>query len=382
MTPYSRSAFLRKLLDSSPDGIVSADMNGRILLFNRGAERILGYDREEAIAGVNLARLYPRGMAGEILERMRSKQYGGRGSLSRQEVTCVAKDKTLIPVSLTGGIMSNAAGKEVATFGIFRDLRPIREIQNQLMHSEKMAGLGRMAAGVAHELNNPLSGIMLYAGLVIEQIGAQHAAAKDLRIIINESERCKLIVGELLNFSQPVSDRKEPVCLNAIIRGVLEMMKKNSDFTGLAIQLNLFDRLPPILGDSGRLEQVFSNILLNAAQAMEGRGGLTIGTRLRAHGNVVEACVSDTGPGIPEDVQNRIFDPFFTTKADRGGTGLGLSVAYGIVRENRGTLRVKSSEGQGATFILRFPATGPGAGDRPVNPGKEKCHEQEENSAG
>jgi len=379
---YQRSAFLRRLLDSSPDGIVSADMSGRILLFNLGAERILGYEREEAIAGVNLSRLYPEGMADELLERMRSEQHGGKGSLSRQEVTCVAKDGSLVPVSLTGGIMSNAAGKEVATFGIFRDLRPIREMQNQLMHSEKMASLGRMAAGVAHELNNPLSGIMLYAGLVIEQITGRDPVVEDLKVIINEAERCKQIVSDLLNFSQPASGRQEPVSLNDTVREVLKVMEKDAGFAALDLQLQLDDRLPPILGDASRLKQVFSNILLNAYQAMRGAGRLTIGTRLRAHGNLVEAWITDTGPGIPADILSRIFDPFFTTKADSGGTGLGLSVAYGIVKENRGTIRVESTAGGGATFTLRFPTTEPQAQDQPSNPGKEDCHEQEENSFG
>ena len=357
-------------------------MNGRILLFNAGAERILGYEREEAIAGVNLSRLYPEGVADELQERMRSGQFGGKGSLSRQEVTCVAKDGSLIPVSLTGGIMSNASGKEVATFGIFRDLRPLREMQKQLMHAEKMASLGRMAAGVAHELNNPLSGIMLYAGLVLEQITGRDAAVEDLKIIIAEAERCKLIVGDLLNFSQPASGRQDPVCLNDTLREVLEVLEQDAGFAGLDIQLQLCDRLPSILGDASRLKQVFSNILTNAAQAMRGAGRLTVGTRPRASGNLVEAFVSDTGPGIPDDIRARIFDPFFTTRADSGGTGLGLSVAYGIVKENRGIIRVESTAGQGATFTLQFPTTEPRADEQPSISGKEDCHDQEKNSVG
>jgi two-component system NtrC family sensor kinase len=313
---------------------------------------------------------------------MRSEQHGGKGSLSRQETICVAKDGTLVPVSLTGGIISNESGKEVATFGIFRDLRPSREMQNQLLQSEKMASLGRMAAGVAHELNNPLSGIMLYAGLALEQIGNRHAAAEDLRVIINESERCKQIVGDLLNFSQPSSGRHEPVNLNGIVREILAVMEKDAELANVVVELHLDDDLPPILGDAGRLKQVFSNILLNAVQAMQKKGRLNVGTRLRAHGNMAEAFVSDTGPGIPEDIQPRIFDPFFTTKADSGGTGLGLSVAYGIVKENRGTIRVESATGQGATFILRFPTAEPRMQEQPSNPGKEDCHEQEKDTVG
>lgn len=354
---YQRSLFLRKLLDSVPDGIISTDVNGRILLFNKGAEQILGYDREEAIASVNVAQLYPEGMAGEIIQRMRCEQHGGRGSLSRQEITCVARDGTLIPVSLTGGIIYNEAGEEVATFGIFRDLRPLKEMQSQLMQSEKMAGLGRMAAGVAHELNNPLSGIMLYAGLVLERIGSGHAAAEDLRIIVNESERCKQIVGDLLSFSQPTFGRHQPVNLNDTISQVVNVIGKGADFDGVVVELQFDDGLLPILGDPGRLKQVVSNILLNAAQAMRGTGKLTVITRLRAQGNVAEVLFTDTGPGIPEDIQPRIFEPFFTTKSDSGGTGLGLAVVYSIVKESQGTIRVESAAGKGATFILRFPTT-------------------------
>jgi len=379
---YKRSVFVRKLLDSSPDGIVSAAMNGRILLFSRGAEQILGYGREETIASVNVARLYTRGMAVEILARMRSAEFGGKGSLSRQEITCVTKEGDLVPVSLTGGIIFSESGKEVATFGIFRDLRPIRKMQDRLLQSEKMASLGRMAAGVAHELNNPLSGIMMYAGLLLEKNGIYPAMAEDLHVIMNEAERCRQIVADLLNFSQPTTGRSEPVNLNDTISQTMETLEKNTDFTDIVVKLQMDPDLPPVLGDPLRLKQVFTNIFLNAVQVMRGRGKLVIGTRLRARGNMVEAFVSDNGPGIAEDIQSRIFDPFFTTKADTGGTGLGLSVAYGIVKENRGSIRVKSEKGSGATFEIRFPAIGINGREKLFNSGEEVCRGQEEDSVG
>jgi PAS domain S-box-containing protein len=330
-------------------------MNGRILLFNGGAEQILGYDREEAIAGVNVVLLFPEGMAREILERMRGPQHGGRGSLSRQEVSCLAEDGTRVPVSLTGGLMYNHAGDEVATFGIFRDLRPIREMQNQLLQSEKMASLGRLAAGVAGEMNNPLLGIMLYAGLALELIGRDHQASADLKIVLNEAERARQIVADLLTFSQATPTNQVPLDLNRLIAEQVESLGSRTECRDVDIELRLSDALPQILGIADRLKLAFSNLLLNAVQAMQGRGKLTVGTRVRADGNMVESFVTDTGPGISEEALTKIFEPFYTTRKSAGGVGLGLSAAYAIVRENRGIIRVESEEGRGTTFLLLFP---------------------------
>ena len=353
---HEQAAFLHDLIESSLDGIVAADMSGRIQLFNKGAERILGYSQDEAVDKLDVSRLYLGDTAQEIAKRMRSPEYGGPGKLSRQEFIAVARDGAHIPVSLTGGIIHDRGSREVATFCIFRDLRKLRAMHDKLVQSEKMASLGRLAAGVAHEINNPLSGIMLYANLIIEQVNADHPILEDLNVIIHEAERCKQIVSDLLDFSQPGTQECLLVNLNALLEETLAVLGKQQLFEDVDTVTRLEPDLSSILGDPNRLGQVFTNILTNAAQAMDGRGTIEVFTRNRANGNLVEVVFSDNGPGISETVLPKIFEPFFTTRVEQGGTGLGLSVSYAIVRENRGTIRVSSQPGKGASFSLRFPA--------------------------
>ena len=357
-----RNTFFHNLIDSSVDGIIAADMKGRLILFNQGAQALLGYSEEEALASLHVTGLYQEGLAYELIKRMRSDDYGGRGKLLRHELMVKSRDEQMIPVRFSGGIIYDR-GQEIATFGIFTDLRAIQKIEedleqthNMLMQSEKMAGLGRLAAGVAHEINNPMSGIMLYANLVREALGEDHPCGEDLEVIIHEAERCKVIVADLLEFSHQTTYDMNLIDLNAIVRKTVGVLKNQPLFHNIEVQLALDEELLPIYGNSIRLNQVVMNIVVNAAQAMDGNGTIRIASRTRAGGDIVEVLISDTGPGIGEDRVEKIFDPFYTTKDPGEGTGLGLSVSYAIVKEHKGTIRVTSPPGEGATFSLRFPA--------------------------
>ncbi len=356
------NAFFQNLIDSSVDGIIAADTKGRIILFNQGAQALLGYTEEEALSSLNATGLYPEGFAYEVIKRMRSYDFGGRGKLLRHQLIVKEKTGHEIPVSFSGGIIYDR-NEEVATFGIFTDLRAMMKIEedleqthNMLMQSEKMAGLGRLAAGVAHEINNPMSGIMLYANFVQEDLGEEHPSNKDLKTIIHEAERCKVIVGDLLEFSHQKTYDMSPVDLNEVIQKTLGVLQNQPSFHNIDIILNLTDSLAPIMGNSIRLNQVIMNILVNAAQAMDGNGSLTIQSRTRANQDINEIIINDTGPGIPQKTLEKIFEPFFTTKETGEGTGLGLSVSYAIVKEHKGNIRAASTPESGTTFTLRFPA--------------------------
>jgi two-component system, NtrC family, sensor kinase len=357
-----RDTFFHNLIDSSVDGIIAADMKGRIILFNSGAQNILGYTREEAFRTLHVTQLYPEGDSREIIKRMRSDDFGGKGKLLRHELIAITKDGTQIPMSLSGGIIYDG-DKEMASYGIFTDLRAIRKAEEDLeqthqmlLQSEKMAGLGRLAAGVAHEINNPMSGIMLYANLAKEQLGDEHPATADLEIIAHEADRCKQIVADLLEFSHQTSYEQTGVSLGHQIQKALSVLEKQPLFHNIEVNLDVEAGLSRIHGNPIRLNQVFMNLIVNAAQAMEGNGKLDIQARHRSNEDIVEVLFRDTGPGITEEIIKEIFDPFFTTKTDQGGTGLGLSVSYAIVREHKGSIRVTSEVGQGTTFTLRFPA--------------------------
>ena len=232
----------------------------------------------------------------------------------------------------------------------------LENTHQMLMQSEKMAGLGRLAAGVAHEINNPMSGIMLYANMVLEDLGQDHPLQQDLETIIREAERCKVIVADLLEFSHQTSYEMDRLNLNEVVTKTLGVLKNQPSFHNIEIVLNLAQDLSPIFGNAIRLNQVVMNIMVNSAQAMEYGGTLTITTRNRAGRELAELLIKDSGHGITPDQQKRIFDPFFTTKKPGEGTGLGLSVSYAIVKEHQGTIRVIESSPSGTTFSLRFPA--------------------------
>jgi PAS domain S-box-containing protein len=358
---HRRKTFFHNLIETSVDGIISADMQGKIILFNSGAQRILGYTKDEAFASLHTTRLYPEGEARNIMWRMRSDDYGGKGKLLRHELIAVTKDGRQIPMSISGGIIYDGK-EEIASYGIFTDLRGIQKIEHDLrqthkmlLHSEKMAGLGRLAAGVAHEINNPMSGITLYSNLLLERLGEDHPEAEDLHVIINETERCKQIVSDLLEFSHQTTYEQTGVNVNEQIRKALVIMRMQPLFHNIEVVTELEEELSRIWGNAIRLNQVFSNIIVNATQAMDGRGKLTIITRHRSNRDMVEIVITDTGPGIDKEIISQVFDPFFTTKAKDGGTGLGLSVSYAIVREHKGSIRVESVLRQGTSFTLRFP---------------------------
>ncbi len=356
-----RNAFFHNLIDSSVDGIIASDRKGNIMLFNQESQALLGYSIEDT-RSLHVTELYNEGVAYELIKRMRSNHFGGKGKLLRHELIVKHKNGHDIPVSFSGGIIYDQ-DEEIATFGLFTDLRAMQQIEEDLeqthkmlMQSEKMAGLGRLAAGVAHEINNPMSGIMLYANLVQEELGEDHELNCDLETIVHEAERCKVIVADLLEFSHQTTYEMELVDFNVVIQKTLTILQHQPLFQNIEIIQGLDPELPQIYGNAIRLNQVAMNIVVNAAQAMDGKGTIHIDSRIRANQDINEIIIKDSGPGIESELLEKIFDPFFTTKATGEGTGLGLSVSYAIVKEHKGSIRVTSTPEAGTTFTLRFPA--------------------------
>ncbi|MEJ5375537.1 MAG: GNAT family N-acetyltransferase [bacterium] len=353
--------FLQNVIRSSVDGIIAADMKGNIIIFNEGAERLLGYRAEEVIGKIHITQLYPPGVAKKIMRRLRSDTYGPRGKLPTTPTTIVAKTGEHIPVRISAAIVYEGE-REIASVGIFRDLRErikmqqqLEDTYRQLLHSEKLASLGKLAAGVAHELNNPLGGILMYANMLLEQ-AADGPMAQDLKVIVEQALRCKEIVRGLLDFARRRGEERVRVDLNKdVIEKCIAIMSKQAMFLNIQLECELPSDLPPIAADPDQLSQVFTNLIVNAVDAMEGKGTLRIRTWAEGSPAQLHAEVSDTGSGIPEDYLPRIFDPFFTTKEVGKGTGLGLSIAYGIVRRLGGDIQVRSRAGEGTTFHLRFP---------------------------
>lgn len=345
---------LEKIVDSSVDGIFAATLNGRTLLLNRGAESLLGYTQEEA-SSLRIEQLFAPGTFAALIRLIEGPGHGGVGRLGRYEVVALDRSRKSIPVSLSAGFIYDTTSRPVALYGIFRDLRHLKAIQDRLLHSEKMAGLGRLAAGVAHEVNNPLFGIMLFTNLALEKLPTTSEVYDDLKTISREAERCSAIVNDLLVFSKKVPTDYEIFDVNESVRASVDACRARSLFAGVEIALHLASEELPTWGEPNRFHQVLHNIITNGVEAMNGSGALTISSRPRRDGEIVEVRIQDQGPGMDTETVGKVFEPFFTTKAHTGGTGLGLAVAYAITKEHRGSIRVESEVGTGSIFTITLP---------------------------
>ena len=230
----------------------------------------------------------------------------------------------------------------------------IREMQSVLVRSEKLASLGELAAGIAHELNNPLTGIILHASILRRKAHFPEDLEKELETITEEADRCARIVRNLLDFSRKTESQKGLNNINDVIDQALGLVENLSVFQNIEIVKKYSADIPELLLDPNQMVQVFVNMFVNASQSMEDGGKLTLWTGLDLDGETVIVRVKDTGQGIKEEHRGKIFDPFFSTKGARG-TGLGLSVSYGIVEGHGGTIEVQSEMGKGTVFTVMLP---------------------------
>lgn len=251
------------------------------------------------------------------------------------------------------GLYSRLEGSHQALKNSHEELA---QAQRQLIQTEKMASLGQLAAGVAHELNNPIGTIMMFSRMLQREISQNEKWGNDISLIVQESDRAAKIVKDLLSFSKETKIRPGLVNINRVIEEALSLLVKQSLFHNIDVQLQLDPSLPMTFADPDLLKQVHFNIILNGAQAMDGKGTLTIESRNVDQGKSIEIRIKDTGKGIPEKDLPRLFDPFFTTKEK--GTGLGLALVYGIVSKHKGAVSVESRLGDGATFIILLPVLG------------------------
>jgi signal transduction histidine kinase len=243
--------------------------------------------------------------------------------------------------------------------------KELSEAQQQLIQSEKMASVGQLAAGVAHEVNNPLGTILLYSHMLLEKRGRKDSSREELEIIAKEATRCRDIVRGLLDFARQRKLQIENIDLNKILIEILSLASKQPSFQKVEIIKALDPSLPLMSGDPVQLKEVFLNIVSNAGEAMPEGGKVTVSSRFNNGGGNIEVTIRDTGFGIPPENLNKIFMPFFTTKKIGQGTGLGLAIAYGIVKMHRGSIDVESKQKEGTTFVVKLPV------DNPVKSGGE-----------
>jgi hypothetical protein len=345
--------FSESIIESLEAGLLVADANWRVVRWNRALERLYGVSRANAV-GRPLAELFDAGFLKQ-LEAARSDTPNIAGvhrlSLHTRDDGRLLVNVTVVPLRSYEGTASSIVG----TIIIIDDVTSRVHLEEQLQISEKMASIGILAAGVAHEVNTPLTGISSFTQMLLEGSDPMDPKTKVLEKIERQTFRAAKIVNGLLNLARPGSPTGErvQVDVNAVINDVLSLFEHQFRVAKIQVRRDLASSAPMIMGSEFKLQQVFLNLFLNARDAMPKGGWLSISTRV--NGDVVAAEVADTGTGIPREHLSRIYDPFFTTKAIGQGTGLGLSITYGIVREHDGSIACDSTTGEGTRFTLSFP---------------------------
>jgi signal transduction histidine kinase len=243
-----------------------------------------------------------------------------------------------------------------ALWSLEHTIEKLREKQAQLVEAEKLASVGKLAAGIAHEINNPLTSVLTFSNLMLEQCPPSDPRYEKLKLMARETNRARNIVRQLLNFGRETVIKPEKININQPVAEIADSLAAQDAFKGIELDVKLGDNLPEVNADPAQIGQVVMNILLNAIHAITPPGRIEVATRM--NGNNVEIVFSDTGAGIPEEHIHKIFDPFFTTKDASKGTGLGLAVSYGIIKKHGGDIEVASSVGQGTKFKVRLPIHG------------------------
>jgi len=360
--------FQKNLIDSSIDGILGCDKAGVVVTYNRSVERMVGYSKGEVVRTMPFSRLFAPGEAQRFREALASEEYGGRNRLYLFEANLLSKKHDMIPVQLSATVLFEE-GEDVGMVSFIRDLREMRRLEQQcadqvqLLHQDKMMSLGRLAASVVHEINNPLAGILNYVRLMIKIMGRGAPNLEQLEkfqnylgVVEKETDRCSRIVSNLLAFSRKSKMEFAEVNVNELLERSLMLSQHKMALQNIQTKTELDSKIPVIQGDFNQLQQCIINLLFNAIDAMPDGGTLVLGSGFNPRTNVVEIKVSDTGCGISKENLPHIFEPFFTTKTEGKGLGLGLSTVFGIVDKHKGTIEVRSEAGQGATFTIRLPA--------------------------
>jgi two-component system NtrC family sensor kinase len=345
---------LRSIFENAAAGMARVGPDGSFLQVNPALCRFLGYAEAELLA-LTVCDVTGQEDLAETRRVFVEAQAGRPGPVD-VEKRYVRKDGAVVWGRTTASWLLDGRGRPTYAVSLVQDVTDRKRLEEELRQAEKMSAVGLLVSGVAHELNNPLAGVLGYAQLLLASSLSGETTRRGLETILREAERCKRIVQNLQTFARKRRPQEEPVDVNEILESTLELHSYQLKVDDIDVEADLDPSLPRILGDAHQLRQVFLNIILNAHQAMAGREGggrLAVASRRRAGAVVVE--IEDSGPGIPAEHLSRIFDPFFTTKEVGQGTGLGLSICYGIVEEHRGRISARDVPGGGARFTVELP---------------------------
>ena len=313
-------------------------------LANESFANLMGYVRKEDLQGLQIGEFFSPWPA-EI-------------RLGRREVLGRRADGSTVDLELM--TVPFYADKNILYQSIVRDISELKSWEDKLLQSERLSAMGRLAGEIAHEINNPLGGILLYANLLKEDMLDREAAMSNVEKIVKLATRCRIIAKGLLNFGKSSSRSYAPVDLNQVVTEMFSLIEDHNLFKKISVKIDLDKEIPHLMGDKGQIEQVVLNLIINAAEAIREKGIIHIFTRYDQPNKYVVLSVQDSGIGIPEEIRHRIFEPFFTSKKPGRGTGLGLSITHGIVQRHRGTISIQSEVGSGTLFEVRLPVLASG----------------------
>ncbi len=339
--------FSENIVESLNVGVLSVDLEGMVESWNTRMEQLFGVTRQESV-GRQLSSLLPEELAREIAARGDQEQITG---IYKQRLQHQGKLLTL-NVSITP--LVSKSNEHIGRLLLFDDVTQRERMEEQMSQTEKLTSLGLLAAGVAHEVNTPLAVISNYIQMLAKQMPEGDPRQSIIEKIVKQTFRASEIVNNLLNFSRTGAAEAADIDVNRVVEETLSLVAHPLKSSHIQVVKQLGEPLPAVRGSANKLQQVFLNLFLNARDAMPSGGMLEV--RTAAHNGSVEIEVADTGAGIPREHIHRIFDPFFTTKANGRGTGLGLSVSYGIIKEHAGKIDVRSTPGKGTSFHVEFPA--------------------------
>ncbi|MCF8084323.1 MAG: PAS domain S-box protein [Deltaproteobacteria bacterium] len=335
-------------LSASINGIAFLDLDGNVTYVNRAFLNMWGYDREAAVVGAGMAELWKNPDAGPEIMRMLQGQGAWVG-----EMEAVRRDGARFDAQVSATMVKDETGVPITLMASFLDVTPQKQMMEEIRQSDKLSSLGQLAAGLAHELRNPLAVVSSCSQFCLDNISLDRMVKENFQVIHRNARRASELIHDLLTFARPTHFEWGEVELNEVIRKMLRMARLETRSAGIEYKLRFAKYLPPLTGDSDKLGQVFLNLIQNAIQAVSSDGMITIRTQLKKGQNQIEAHIIDNGPGIPEEYRAKIFDPFFTTK-DRG-TGLGLSICHTIVTQHGGSIIAENNTKSGVKVCVSLP---------------------------
>jgi len=361
--------FPKNLIENAVDGIMACDRNGRVIIFNKKLEKLLGYSSEEALGKMFSDQFFPIGAVEQFKQELSCEIQNSENALFLSETDLISKTGNKIPVQLSATLLFEA-GEEVGMVIVCKDLKELRKLEQefadiaQLLHQDKIMSLGRLAASIVHEINNPLTGILNYIRLMITILSRNAPLTperiekfqKYLTLVESETSRCSSIVSNLLDYSRKSKLQFSEVNLVELLEKCIMLSQHKLDLENIQVETYLDSNIPNARADFNLLQQCVINLIFNAIDAIPKGGMLTIGCTYNRKEGVAEIRIADNGCGIAKENLSSIFDPFFTTKEEGKGLGLGLSMVSKIIERHNGAVRVESRPGEGTTFTIEIPA--------------------------